>query len=1446
MRRVLKYTGIAVAGLLGLAVALVLGAWAAANTERGQAWLEARLAETLNAEVAGLSGPMPRRVALDRLALRDADGTWLTLESAEIAWRPGALLAGRLEIARIHAERIHLARLPAGEAAPAEAEAEPFALPRPPLPIRLDSLAVARLELGAAVLGEAASFRIEGRAAAPAAGALTSRLRVERLDGPGGLLKAEATYTPDDRHLALDADLSGAAGGLLAGALNLAPDAAVSASLTGSGPIDDWHGRAAAQLGPDASIAADLGLVDAARATVDGRADVQVLLPPDVARLMGGAADFGVTVSRLGESGAKVERARITTPTAALDLTGTLDGEAGTVEATGTLDITDPAPFAALAGASELTGASATIRATGPLDAPKLEATMRAGRFAIPDVAAEDAELTATLTPDDSPTRGDLAARLTTTRVALANPAFAGFSGAPLSADVEGRLDLDAMTLSGMTARLDGPDLTARLEGGVDLAAGRGDTAFDLTIGKLARLDPLLNLGLAGQGKLSGHLTFGGPETMLRGTVAGDLQEVAWAEPILDALAGGKLALATDVSLAEDGALSLSRLSVDGEQAKVGGGISFPASFETMAGTFDVALPEAGVLSEALGVRLAGAATGTATLSGPTADPAVEASLDITDTAVEGTPLGRLRVQATARQLASGANGTLQAKADATPMGAVRAETEFALKEAAFELAKLTASGDGLEIAGGRLSAPLAGGALTGRADVRLTDLGAVGRRFDLPLAGSGRVSVSLGPGEPGQGVTLDGELSDVAFGADATAGSVILRAELSDAFADPRGTARVSVANAASGPATLDSASLRVDGGLGGADVRLEAAGEAFGPLRLSADARVARQEAATEVTLTRLKAEVQGRALSLARPAELRMEGETLAVRDLALQAEGGTLRLDAERTPKRIEATAELESLPLALTRLVLAEPRLTGVLDGRVSLAGPLARPEGDVQLTLSEVGLEGTDLPPVDGWLNGRLVDGALSASGQMRGLSETPVQLSANLPLSLSLDPFAAELPATTPIRAEVSWQGDVAPLMPFVPVSGHRLTGRGDVALRLEGSLADPEPRGYLALQDATYENLTTGTLLTDLNARIEGDGTALRIVDLAARDGGKGKVSASGRLDLDAPDGQAIDLTVTAKKATLIRRDELTARSSADLRLSGGLNDMLLQGTVTVDRGEARLPENLPPEVASLDVVVKGAGQAAGQGPEEKEEEAPAEPSRVRLDIAVDIPNRFFVRGQGLDTEWSGNLAVSGTADQPVVNGQLQAVRGEIDFLGKAFKLNEGVVAFDGGSEITPSIRAEAFHSGQDIDVTVRVSGPATAPELELASTPELPQDEVISRLLFGKSATELSAMEAGQLGIAVAQLTTGGGGAGLLDRLRGLVGADVLRVGSTEAGDPSVTAGKYIGQDVFVGVEQGTTTESSSAKVEVDLTDNIAVESRVGATGSSEVGIQFKWDY
>jgi translocation and assembly module TamB len=192
---------------------------------------------------------------------------------------------------------------------------------------------------------------------------------------------------------------------------------------------------------------------------------------------------------------------------------------------------------------------------------------------------------------------------------------------------------------------------------------------------------------------------------------------------------------------------------------------------------------------------------------------------------------------------------------------------------------------------------------------------------------------------------------------------------------------------------------------------------------------------------------------------------------------------------------------------------------------------------------------------------------------------------------------------------------------------------------------------------------------------------------------------------------------------------------------------------------------------------------------------------------------------------------------------------VRGQISVVGRTFKLEEGRVEFLGGDKIDPLIDVKAVTQTRDHTVTIRLSGSATNIEVAMSSTPELPQDEIVSRLLFGKSTTELSGLEAVQLAAAVAEMAGGTGMGTFLDRAGGGLGIDVLRVESAGEGDETgaaVSAGEYLGDDVYVGVTQATAADSGSVEVEVELTPNISIESKVGQTGQSNLGIRFKWDY
>jgi translocation and assembly module TamB len=126
-------------------------------------------------------------------------------------------------------------------------------------------------------------------------------------------------------------------------------------------------------------------------------------------------------------------------------------------------------------------------------------------------------------------------------------------------------------------------------------------------------------------------------------------------------------------------------------------------------------------------------------------------------------------------------------------------------------------------------------------------------------------------------------------------------------------------------------------------------------------------------------------------------------------------------------------------------------------------------------------------------------------------------------------------------------------------------------------------------------------------------------------------------------------------------------------------------------------------------------------------------------------------------------------------------------------------------------------------------------------------LPEAEVLPRGLFGKCGSNLSAFEAFELASGVAELSgVGGGGFGLIDRARQTLGVDVLRVGTDDEGATTVGAGSYLTERVYVGVEQGTGSQSGAVRVEVDVTDDITVNTSTGSDASANVGVDWRWDY
>ena len=233
--------------------------------------------------------------------------------------------------------------------------------------------------------------------------------------------------------------------------------------------------------------------------------------------------------------------------------------------------------------------------------------------------------------------------------------------------------------------------------------------------------------------------------------------------------------------------------------------------------------------------------------------------------------------------------------------------------------------------------------------------------------------------------------------------------------------------------------------------------------------------------------------------------------------------------------------------------------------------------------------------------------------------------------------------------------------------------------------------------------------------------------------------------------------------------------------------------------------------------------------------------------MDLTIDLPGQVFVRGRGLDSEWQGKLQVTGPIDKPRLVGTLEVRRGFVLFLDQRLVLTKGVITFGGAVPPDPTVDIEATARKGDLTAIVRIQGEARKPKLTLDSQPVLPQDEILSRLMFNREASQITPVQAGQLAFALNRLR-GGGGFDVMGRIRSVLHVDTLDVSSSDngSGQQTVRAGKYLNPNVYVEVQKGVADQSGNARVEVEIAPNVSVQAETGANAQGGVGIQWRYDY
>ncbi|HEV2745761.1 MAG TPA: translocation/assembly module TamB domain-containing protein [Allosphingosinicella sp.] len=1386
-RTAAKWSGIVLAGLLVLLAVLVLGL----NTDLGRRYVvrqinNIEMASGLDIDVGRIEGSLFGELIVHDLTFKDPKGVFLTAPRAELDWRPFAYFRNHIDIRTLVVPDAHLRRLP--ELRPGDPDAPLL----PDIDIDIGRLEVGRLRIDPAVTGRRHLLTVRG-AAKIADGRAEIGASAQALTAPGiaggDRIALRLNAIPEADRFDLEARLQAPGNGFVAGLAGI--DKPIAAMISGRGSWANWQGRAQAALGGQAF--AKLAVTGRnGTFSIDGPLRPGLLLAEGpLQRLVAPLVQVNL-VTTLANRRAD-SRLRLRSSAVAVAAEGLVDFGGSRFQGLRVAArLLQPGAIA-----TDLNGRDVQVAMVlnGAFAAPVVAYDLRAGALGFGETVVEGLRAQGRARID--------ADRITvpiTARAARITGLNAAVGGLLTNVALDGSLNIAGSRILSDDLRIRSDRVNATAVIVADLAkgeyrAGLQGRVNNYLVRGIGLIDVDTRLDVVNEGRGFG----------IQGRVAIRTRRIdnASARDFL----GGNALVTASITMNPAGIVALDNIRLVSPQLRISSG----------SGSYDPAGP--------IRFRLSGVSTAYGPLAvvvtGTAARPQVRLRA-----ASPGFGIGLRDVDAEIRATASGWRINAAGRSQYGPFTA--------------DVTILTGRGP-LTIEVHRLV--FAGFTFTGR--VVRTPAG--------PYAGTLQVS---GQGVAGTvrlaaaGRHQRADISATAHGAQIPGDPPILiqramiRATAILYPTAPSIVGDVQLAGVRSGATFVETARARIDYQGGRGRAQLVARGRSGVPFQIAAN---------VALTPDRIRAAARGNVNRLpfrfARPADIRKSGADWVLAPATLMFPQGNVRL-AGRWGNGLVIQSRLDNLDLSIFNAFAPNLGLGGKASGSLDFAKPAGAsfPRADARILVANFTRAGvaTLSEPVNLAFAGQLRPEGGSAAAVIRRRGAVIGRAQARLqPLSPGSGGWMTRLLAA-PLAGGIRYNGPAQVLWSLTGIADQQLSGPIGIAADFIGRVQNPQFTGVVRANALTFVDETYGTRITNLGLQGRFTSSRLEITQLSGR-AGNGTVTGRGSVGLASAAGYPIDIRLAFDRAQLARSDALGATVSGNVAITNS------RARGALISGDLQLPE------VRYQIVRQGAAELIElQGVRRKGEpllrpdrvnQRTAAPSIWKLDLRLRADNEVFVSGMGLESEWETDLRVGGTSTEPIVTGTARVVRGEISFAGNRFDLTTGEVQFTGSEPIDPRLNIVASGDVEDVTINLNISGRSTDPQIRFTSSPALPQDELMARLLFGGSVTELSALQVVQLGASLSSLRGGGGGLNPMGKLRSATGLSRLRfLGADEATGrgTAISAGFYISNKIYLEVitdARGFT----ATQLEVALSKALSVLAQAGTSGgATSVNIRYRKQY
>lgn len=533
----------------------------------------------------------------------------------------------------------------------------------------------------------------------------------------------------------------------------------------------------------------------------------------------------------------------------------------------------------------------------------------------------------------------------------------------------------------------------------------------------------------------------------------------------------------------------------------------------------------------------------------------------------------------------------------------------------------------------------------------------------------------------------------------------------------------------------------------------------------------------------------------------------------------------------------------NLALATIRPFVAIPDdVRGRVQGEVRVTGTTSEPVIDASLSVARAQLGALDVTPAT--LTVAPASGGYEIAADFGFAADGSVKLSAFVPLALRTDSSLAPQLERPGLNIDVGGDGvplqAVAALWPELQDAEGRLTLGGTV----RGSIKQPSGNIKMSAKDASFRLVSTGVAYDQVRFDLTLDPDALRLDALHLRTSNPGE-------DPEAGIQGTIEGSVQAKlegtalgewsgkmqldRPLISAGDRLLRLASGNISFAGSPPNVRVNGKLAVEEARIHLDDRFFRGPIATTAPSWLRVHRRGEELQAKPPEAPSGiPAWLQLRLGLDLGGTTFLRAElpltaslgsllgpfgsiTVDTQADGQLLLDLAEGELSVTGEIVPVRGTTVLFGKPFEIrDDSTISFTGNDFTSPVLRLHATYDTRSYGlVEANITGVPEALSVTLSSTEHPSQDDVISLLLIGKPASEMSSGEGAGDGASAAAmsmlLTTVGQTLGREGEKTAamLITPDLLVVGSDTA-----RVGKRIGRRLFVEVDLDSTADDRTS--------------------------------